>query len=231
MRALLTVVLPAFVLTAVAALTPRQAAAAPNVDRRGFQFEGQFGVAACIPGKADCKKADSVGEALIGRTGPSFGMGFTVGFRPIKQLLIGGAYNLGVFNPDYRNVGGFDVYKSAYQNSVFGVIRAILPIWRLDLGLELAPGWSRQAFTIREGYVGGLTKEYSQGFALKLGPVVDIYITKHVFIGAKLDFIFNFHRQICHEFSGSSKSCEPKSDKNQASVHQMIAGFHVGATF
>ena len=228
MRALLAVVLPAF---ALATLAPRSATAAPNVDRRGFQFEGQFGVAACIPGKADCKKADSVGEALIGKTGPSFGMGFTVGFRPIKQFLIGGAYNLGLFNPDYRNVGGFDVYKSAYQNSVFGVLRAILPIWRLDLGLELAPGWSRQAFTIREGYVGGLTKEYSQGFALKLGPVVDIYVTKHVFVGAKLDFIFNFHRQICHEFSNGSKSCEPKSDKNQASVHQMIAGFHVGATF
>lgn len=227
MRALL-VALPVL---AVAALAPRVSQAAPNVDRRGLQVEGMFGVSACIPGKAECKRAESVGDAFAGKTGPSFGMGFTLGFRPIKHFMIGGAYNLGMFNPDYRNVGGVDVYKTAYQNSVFGVLRAILPVWRFDFGLELAPGWSRQAFTINSGYPGGLTKEYSQGFALKVGPVVDVYITRRVFVGAKVDFIFNFHRQICHQFSDGARSCDPKTDKNQASVHQMIAGFHVGATF
>jgi hypothetical protein len=228
MRASLVVALSVL---AVAAVAPRSAEAAPDVKRRGGQFEGMFGVSACIPGKADCKS----NSFLDGKTGPSFGMGFTLGFRPIRSLLIGGAYNVGFFNPDYVS-GTRDVYKAAYQNSVFGVIRAILPIWRVDLGLELAPGWSRQAFTIREdsltGTFTGATKEFSQGFALKVAPVVDFYITRRLFIGAKVDFIFNFHRQVCRDFEGGSRSCGPKDgDRDKASVHQVIAGFHIGATF
>lgn len=227
MRARLSLALP--VVAAFAALAPTAAEAA-NVDRRGFQMEGMFGVSACIPGKAECKRADSISDAFAGKTGPSFGMGFTLGFRPVKYFMIGAAYNLGVFNPDYRNFGGIDVYKSAYQNSLFGVLRAILPVWRLDLGLELAPGWSRQVFKYDNSF-GALDKEYSQGFALKLGPVVDFYITRRVFIGAKVDFIFNFHRQVCSASDDGSRVCGAKTDKNQASVHQMIAGFHVGANF
>ena len=127
----LTLTAGLFTFTALAA--PADASAAPNVKRTGGQFEGMFGASLCIPGKGDCKSADTVS----GKTGPSFGMGFTLGFRPIKYLLIGGAYNLGFFNPDYRD-GAADVYKSAYQNSLFGVVRAIIPIWRVDIGLELA---------------------------------------------------------------------------------------------
>lgn len=223
MRGTLAVALSAL---AFVALAPRSSAAA-DVKRRGGQFEGLFGVSACIPGRAECKSEADV----VGRTGPSFGMGFTLGFRPIRSLLIGGAYNVGFFNANYLT-GNEDTYKRAYQNSLFGVIRAILPIWRVDLGLELAPGWSRQAFKLRDGAgYDEATKEYSQGFALKLAPVVDFYVTRNVFIGAKVDFIFNFHRQVCREFMGGSRTCFDKSDKNQASVHQMIAGFHIGATF
>ena len=96
--------------------------------------------------------------------------------------------------------------------------------------LELAPGWSRQVFKY-DGNFGSLNREFSQGFALKFGPVVDVYITRRVFVGAKLDLIFNFHRQVCSQSDGGGRVCGDKSDKNQASVHQMIAGFHVGATF
>lgn len=222
MRGSLVVTLSAL---AFVALAPRLAEAAPNVKRRGGQFEGQFGVAACLPGRAECKSSDN----LTGKTGPSFGMGFTLGFRPIKYLLIGGAYNLGFFNPDYRD-GAADVYKLAYQNSLFGVLRAILPIWRLDLGLELAPGWSRQTFKVSDSF-DDASKVFSQGFALKFGPVVDFYITRRLFIGAKIDFILNFHRQVCRDFSGGSRACADKSSRDQASVNQMIAGFHIGATF
>ena len=181
--------------------SPADASAAPNVKRTGGQFEGMFGASLCIPGKGDCKSADTVS----GKTGPSFGMGFTLGFRPIKYLLIGGAYNLGFFNPDYRD-GAADVYKSAYQNSLFGVVRAIIPIWRVDIGLELAPGWSRQTFKTRgDGLFGlaGVDKVYSQGFALKTAPMVDFYITRRFFLGAKIDFIFNFHKEVCSA-SGST---------------------------
>ena len=213
------------ILTLVA-LTPSSASAA-DVKRRGGQVEGTFGASLCIPGKGDCKSADDVS----GKTGPSFGMGFMVGFRPIKYLLIGGAYNLGFFNPDYKN-GPADIYKSAYQNSLFGVVRAIIPIWRIDLGLEVAPGWSRQTFKVKEGFASALfgDKVYSQGFALKTAPVVDIFITRQFFVGAKVDFIFNFHKQVCSS-SGGSSGCKTLEDNNQASVHQMLVGVHVGGTF
>lgn len=227
MRIASVLTLSAGFFTFIAAAAPIDASAA-DVKRRGGQFEGLFGASLCIPGKGDCKSADDVS----GKTGPSFGMGFTLGFRPIKYLLIGGAYNLGFFNPDYRN-GPTDVYKSAYQNSLFGVVRAIIPIWRVDIGLELAPGWSRQTFKTRgDGLLGlaDVEKVYSQGFALKTAPVVDFYITRRFFLGAKIDFIFNFHKQVCSS-SGSSSGCTTLEDNDQASVHQMLVGLHLGTTF
>ena len=226
MRTASVLTLSAGFFTFIALAAPEASAA--DVKRRGGQVEGLFGASLCIPGKGDCKSADTVS----GKTGPSFGMGFTLGFRPIKYLLIGGAYNLGFFNPDYRD-GAADVYKSAYQNSLFGVVRAIIPVWRIDIGLELAPGWSRQTFKTRgEGLVGlsGVEKVYSQGFALKTAPVVDIYLTRRFFLGAKVDFIFNFHKQVCSS-SASSSGCSKTDDNDQASVHQMLVGVHVGATF
>jgi hypothetical protein len=214
-------------ITLLAALAVPEVASAADIKRRGGQAEGTFGASLCIPGKGECKSADTVS----GKTGPSFGMGFLIGFRPIRSLLIGGAYNLGFFNPDYR-VGGDDLYKSAYQNSLFAVIRGILPIWRMDLGLEVAPGWSRQTFRARDTSVlNPISKTYSQGFALKLAPVVDFFITRRFFIGAKVDFIFNFHKQTCVEFQGGSRECGEASDYKQASVHQMLVGFHLGSTF
>lgn len=213
----------------VTALAVPDRASAADVKRRGGQFEGTFGASLCIPGRGDCKSADTVS----GKTGPSFGMGFTLGFRPLRSLLIGGAYNLGFFNPDYR-VGGSDVYKSAYQNSFFGVIRGIIPIWRVDIGLEVAPGWSRQVFKLRDSTgLNPIDRTFSQGFALKTAPMVDFYITRNVFIGAKIDFIFNFHKQVCSDLANGNRTCVARgdSDNNQASIHQMLVGFHVGGTF
>ncbi len=209
------------------ALAPTTAEAAPNVKRRGGQFEGMVGGSLCIPGTADCKSSDN----LAGKTGPSFGMGFTLGYRPIRSLMIGGAYNLGFFNPSYRN-GAVDVYKSAYQNSLFGVIRGIIPVWRIDIGLELAPGWSRQTFKVNSGLSPVLgNKQFSQGFALKTAPMIDFFITRQLFIGAKFDFIFNFHRQVCVDYAEGNRTCAVRDSSDQASVHQMILGFHIGGTF
>ncbi len=218
---------PVLVALLAALAVPDVASAAPNVKRRGGQVEGTFGASLCIPGKGECKSADTVS----GKTSPSFGMGFLIGFRPIRSLLIGGAYNLGFFNPNYSQ-GGEDQYKSAYQNSLFAVIRGIIPVWRVDIGLEIAPGWSRQTFRSRDNVgLNPISKTYSQGFALKAAPVVDFFITRQFFIGAKVDFIFNFHKQSCVEFSGGNRSCGMNDDYKQASVHQMLVGFHLGGTF
>src|SRR5690606_21005049 len=129
---------------------------------------------------------------LTGRTAPSFGMGFTLGFRPLRFLMVGAAYNAGFFNANYlATSAGADAYRFAYQNSFFGVIRAILPIWRIDLGLEIGPGFSRQVFRSRRGALP-FDRQFSQGFALKTAPVVDLYLTRRFFLGAKIDFIWNF---------------------------------------
>lgn len=198
--------------------------AAPNVKRRGGQAEVLLGGSLCIPGRAECRAATDV----VGRTGPSMGMGFTLGFRPMRSLLIGAAYNVGFFNPDYSSVNA-DAYRTAYQNSFFGIIRAILPIWRLDLGLEVGPGFSRQVFVARGGVLP-YDRQYSQGFALKAAPVVDFFITRQFFIGAKVDFLWNFHNQVCDQ-SGGSRVCVTRDNRHQASVHQMIVGVHLGGTF
>ncbi|MEZ4429856.1 MAG: hypothetical protein R3A51_19430 [Nannocystaceae bacterium] len=226
--------LPAF-LAALALST--EAAAAPNVKRKGGQAELTFGGSLCIPGAADCSSSTTV----VGKTGPSIGGGFMIGYRPIKQFLIGAAYNVGFFNPDYRldSAADIDRYKLAYQHSLFVVLRGILPIWRLDLGVEVGPGWSRQVFQVNDvDYdlptigVATVDKEYSQGFALKTAPVVDIYITKHVFLGVKLDLIWNFHGEICYRYNGGDQRfCTSEGDLGKASVHQMIIGAHIGGTF
>jgi len=229
MRTATALSLPVLLASFAAVLAAPTEARAADVKRRGVQFEGTFGASLCIPGKGDCKSADTVS----GKTGPSFGMGLTLGFRPLRSLMIGGAYNLGFFNPDYRD-GAADVYKRAYQNSFFGVIRGIIPIWRVDIGLEIAPGWSRQVFKLRDSSgLNPVDRTFSQGFALKTAPMVDFYVTRNVFVGAKVDFIFNFHKQVCSDLANGDRLCVDRgdSDNNQASIHQMLVGFHVGGTF
>lgn len=202
------------------------AAEAADVKRRGGQAEMMIGGSLCIPSHAGCKSASDV----IGRTAPSFGMGFTLGFRPLRALMIGAAYNVGFFNADYLATGAnADAYRFAYQNSFFGVIRGILPIWRIDLGLEIGPGFSRQVFRAKDGALP-FDRQYSQGFALKTAPVIDFYLTRRFFLGAKIDFIWNFHREVCTA-AGGSKLCQTRDDNDQASVHQMIVGLHLGTTF
>ncbi|MEZ4381490.1 MAG: hypothetical protein R3A79_09080 [Nannocystaceae bacterium] len=215
--------LPLLAAAAVGLLGP-PAEAKP--DRQGIQTEFMIGASACVSGRAQCTAED---EAITGRTNPHVGLGMTVGFRPIRFLMVGAAYNLGFFNPDYA-LAGDDVYRRAYQNSFFGVVRAILPIWRFDLGLELGPGWSRQTF--RGTSDSPLFERVSsQGFAMKIAPVIDVFLTRHLFLGAKVDFIVNAHGEVCTDGLDQQRVCTRTQDTDQAAVHQLIAGFHIGSVF
>jgi len=138
------------------------------------------------------------------------------------------AYNLGFFNPDYARAGA-DIYRRAVQHSFFAVARAILPVWRFDLGLELGPGWSRQSFRGTDDAL--IDRIYSQGFAMKMGPVLDLYLSERFFTGAEADFIFNFHRQVCTDALGEPRVCVLAQESDQAAVHQVIGGFHLGSVF
>ncbi|MCH9686523.1 MAG: hypothetical protein K0V04_34135 [Deltaproteobacteria bacterium] len=198
----------------------------PNIKRKGGQYGIIFGGAACIPGKAECAR-DNVsdgGVTIDGRTRPSFGMGAELGYRFNRYVFAGAAYNLGFFDTSYE-VSGADNYRRGFQNSVFGVVRPTLPVWRFDFGLGLGPGFSRQTFVHENG-----DKDYSQGFAFKLAPTIDIFLTRRVFLGAKLDLILNGHRRTCAQ-TGNTTNCVDTGSTDLAPVHQMVFGLHVGGTF
>lgn len=205
-------------LALAASLIPATAQAAPS--RRGLQVEGLIGGSSCIPGKADCRSDNAI---LDGRTETSVGGGVAIGWRAARWLMLGGMYRGGAMNPQYE-LASENAYDWGAQHSVFGVIRPILPIWRFDLGLSLAPGWSRQAFRL-----GGDDFDYTQGFSFLVGPSVDIFVAKHVFLGVEADFIFNAHGEVC-ERRGNSTQCLRAQDRHLAPVHQAIYGFHLGFT-
>ena len=215
-------ILPASGLAAVLPLLIPNSAHAGEGDkpkRRGGQAEIVAGASACVPGKGDCE------AETIGQTAPSVGLAADVGWRVHPAFFIGAGYGIAWFNPTWQ-LAGRDQYRTAYQQGVFGVLRAYLPIWRIDIGVEVSPGWSRQTFVSANND----RRTYSQGFALRPGLSLDIWVGRHVFIGAKVDTIFNFHREVCMR-TQSGRTCEIADEPRQSRVHQLVGGVHIGGTF
>lgn len=207
-------------------LAASSAEAKPRITRKGGQFGITLGGSACIPGKAKCAR-DAVtdgGVTIDGKTRPSFGLGGELGYRVRRWAYIGASYNLGFFDTSYE-VENRSTYKRGYQNSIYGVFRPILPVWRFDFGLGFGPGFSRQVFVTENG-----DKDYSQGFSWKFEPTIDVFVSRRVFIGAKLDLLLNGHGKTCRE-EGNTTTCNKVQDRDLAPVHQMIFGLHVGGTF
>lgn len=192
-----------------------------GVRREGIQLEGIIGGAGCLPGRAPCSYDT---QLFSGYTAPSFGTGVTLGWRAAPWLLIGGLYRLGMFNPSYDGVGAG--YSVAMQHTVAGLVRPILPIWRLDLGFNIAPGYGRQAF-----YLGrNEDRDYTQGFSMLLGPTIDFWVLPRFFVGAEIDFIINTQRRVCRQ-RGQSDVCRMSPNNQVAPTHQSVFGFHLGGTF
>lgn len=206
---------------ASAALLLGATARAAEPERNGVQLEGMIGGAGCIPGRAPCRYDN---EVFSGYTGPSFGTGVTLGWRAQRWFLLGAMYRLGMFDPDYS---GYDTsYRYAAQHTVALVLRPILPVWRFDLGLNVAPGFSRQVFR----YEGRSDRDWSQGFSMTVGPTIDLFITQRFFIGAEVDFIFNTQRRVCME-RGGTELCQVSPERQVAPTHQALFGLHLGGTF
>jgi hypothetical protein len=226
MHAIARFALPTLALAAGLAAT-QTAEARPNITRKGGQWGVTLGGAMCVPGQAKCAR-DQVqdgGVTIDGKTRPSFGMGAELGYRFKPWIFAGAAYNLGFFDTSYEVDGGTG-YKRAYQNSVYGIVKPILPVWRLDFGLGMGPGFSRQAFSLSNG-----DKDYSQGFSWVFAPSIDIYVSRRIFIGAKLDLLLNGHNKVCRE-RGNDTTCTKNPERRDlAPVHQMIFGLHIGGTF
>jgi hypothetical protein len=202
-------------------LAAPSAQARPDVHRKGAQIEGLIGGSNCIPGRQQCRSDSPV---LNGVTRGSVGGGVALGWRARPWILVGAMYRGGMFRPDYEIIGGRD-YSSGEQHSAYAFLRPIIPVWRFDLGVNLAPGYSRQIFHLDDG-----DQDYTQGFSFMVGPVVDIFVTKHFFLGFEADFIFNAHRGVC-ERRGDRTSCVVTEDWHLNPVHQAIYGLHLGATF
>lgn len=199
------------------------AEARPDIRRRGGQFGVMLGGSACIPGKAECSR-ESV--TVDGATRPSFGLGAELGYRFNRYVFAGAAYNLGFFVTDYTTTETTTAYRRGYQNSVFGVVRPTLPVWRFDFGLGVGAGFSRQTFK----FDNSDDKDYSQGFAFLLSPTIDVYVSRRIFVGAKMDLILNGHGRTCRQ-RGPNTMCTDTGNDDLAPVHQMLFGLHVGGTF
>lgn len=216
----LTLALSFGVATLVAVL-PTERAQAAEPERNGVQLEGMIGGAACIPGRAPCRYDT---DLFSGYTQPSFGTGVTLGWRARRWLLLGTAYRLGMFQPNYD--GPDSDYRYAAQHTVAVVLRPIIPVWRFDLGFNIAPGFARQVFR----YDGSSDRDYSQGFAMMVGPTIDLFLTRRFFIGAEVDFIFNTQRRVCMQ-RGDTQVCETNPERQVAPTHQALFGLHLGGTF
>jgi hypothetical protein len=190
--------------------------------RKGGQAEVMIGAAACVPGKGDDCNDETFG---LGSTKPSFGMALNIGWRAHPAFFIGAGYGIGWFNSTWEGSTFYALapYRTAYDQGVFGILRTYIPIWRIDIGFEIAPGWTRQTFV----YTG---RRYSQGFALRPGLSLDIWVSRRLFVGAKLDFIFNFHSEICHK-SSTTHECRDFRYSSDTRVHQLMGGVQVGGSF
>lgn len=219
-RALVSAPAVALGVAALAWMLSPGTAHAAEPERNGAQLEGMIGGAGCIPGRAPCRYDN---EVFSGYTGPSFGTGATLGWRAQRWFMLGAMYRLGMFDPDYS--GQDSSYRYAAQHTVAVVMRPILPVWRFDLGLNVAPGFSRQVFR----YEGSQDRDYSQGFSMTVGPTIDLFITQRFFIGAEVDFIFNTQRRVCME-RGDTNLCQLSPERQVAPTHQALFGLHLGGT-
>lgn len=203
------------------------AEARPNITRKGGQWGVTLGGSICVPGEAKCNR-DQVqdgGVTIDGKTRPSFGMGAELGYRFRPWIFAGAAYNLGFFDTSYEITDGTR-YKRAMQNSVYGIVKPILPVWRFDFGLGMGPGFSRQAFVLDNG-----DKDYAQGFSWLMSPSIDIWVARRIFVGAKLDLLLNGHRKTCRQRGNDTTCTRDPERRDLAPVHQAIFGLHIGGTF
>ncbi len=197
----------------------------PNVRRKGGQWSLLAGGAACVPGQSSCSRESTVaGTTIDGSTRPSLATGAELGYRINDYVFIGAAYRFGMFDMSFVNPDGLP-YESAYQHSIYGVVRPSIPLWRFDLGLTLGSGFSRQVFRLP-----GDDRDYSAGFSAVVGPTLDLFVSERVFVGARVDLLLNAQGDVCQQRGGNT-ACGPAQETDAGPVHQMVFGLNVGGTF
>lgn len=187
--------------------------------RRGMYSSLTLGVSNCIDGRNGAKCRQPLGGAGEAKLKPSFAFTKEFGYR-IPWALFGVSYSLGFMRPDW-SVGGADPEGKdiAYQHSLLAVIRPTLPFWRFDLGMTIAPGWSRQVY--RNEWTN---RTYSQGFALGLGVVASVNITQSWIVGFRWDAISNFHSKRCVSTRDTDTTCVDLPDNTPSAQNMGLSG-------
>lgn len=187
--------------------------------RQGMYSSLTLGVSNCLDGRngANCRTPlVGVGE---GKLKASFAFTKEFGYR-IPWALFGASYSLGFMRPSWT-VAGVQSNTSdiAYQHTLLAVIRPTLPVWRFDLGLTLAPGWSRQVY--RSDWSN---RTYSQGFAFGVGVVASVSITQSWIVGFRWDAINNFHGKRCVSTKNSDTTCIEVPDNLPVALDMGLSG-------
>ncbi len=181
---------------------------------RGFHIELMPAASICLPTRiVKC-------SGTTGKTQPFIGGSFTVGYRPIRELLVGLSYDGAAVGLKYsRPERPYDNY--GHVHAVFGVFRVMLPAGRVDFGAEAGIGWSY----ISLPFTGG-DKMFSHGLAMKFAPMIDVWLTSHVFLGVKADFVLNVHAKTCIKDGACIDRLDGQDE--QAPFHVVLPGIHLG---
>jgi hypothetical protein len=189
--------------------------------RSGGQVDILVGGSACIPARGDCRFDD--GSRM---TRPSAGLAFDIGWRAHKAFFLGAGYTVGWFTPTWRvGLNNDREFRNAYQQGAFLVLRAYIPVWIIDIGFELSPGWSQATFV----GAGSELRHLSHGFALRPGMSFDFRLGRNLYLGARVDIPLSFHSRFCSV--DGDRDCGNQPTIRQLPVHQVIGGIHVGANF
>jgi hypothetical protein len=209
--------LPALV-AAVTAFWGDSAGAAPRFEpqHRGAVIEVIPQVSICVPTAIVSCNSD-------GSTRPFVGGTFNLGFRATRLIHIGLSYSGASLRPDYERElrpayaeygqlhGGWAVFRPNFDRGI------------LELGMDIGAGYSWLNFPYADA--PGVT---SQGFSLKLAPIIAFFVHPHVYLGIRGDMILNFHGQVCVDTGVGGERCEERSESEQLPIHQFLGGLALG---
>lgn len=206
-------------LLAVGLLAPlRPAFASDEIQPRGVQLEFMPGAAICLPGTVKCDLAG------FGATGVFVGGSATIGYRPLRHVMIGASYSGAGFRMDYEPFPDRTYAPFAHQHGVYAIFRANIPVKRWDFLGEVGAGWSMLILPLD---VGG-DRIYSHGFGMRLAPGFVRWFGEQFFFGAKADFNLNFHGKRCRDDSSNCMDRREDREREQIPFHIVIPGLLFG---
>lgn len=196
----------------------RAATSEDEIQPRGVQLEFMPGASICLPGTTEC---DVPG---FGSTGVFAGGALTIGYRPLRHVMIGASYSGAGFRMDYDAFPDRVYAPYSHFHGAYGVFRALIPVKRWDLSGELGFGWSMFITPLESGG----EQIYSHGFSMRFAPLFVRWFGDTFFFGAKADFNLNVHRKRCFDDSSNCVDRKQDRDREQIPFHVLIPGLLFG---